>query len=85
MIGVVEAWGRVEIHRSGFRAQFARPYAIAAHSAYLGTDKGRSVARIAEAHEARVAVADNLGDLVAYCRKAGLGMEPRAVSRLLRS
>ncbi len=28
VIGLVEAWGRIELHRQGFRAEFARPVAF---------------------------------------------------------
>lgn len=32
LAGVVEAWGRIELHREGFRAEFARPVAFLAPS-----------------------------------------------------
>jgi hypothetical protein len=32
LVGVVEAWGQIEIHEDGFRAQFARPILLIASS-----------------------------------------------------
>ena len=54
LIGIAEAWGSVELHATGFRAQYARPHALGVHRAYLESEQGRVIAQVAEAYEALV-------------------------------
>lgn len=82
--GVVEAWGRVEVHESGFRAEFARPYALCVRRAVVGTDWGNLVERLARSHGAEVIVVDSPDDLLEQCRARNLGLSEDAVSELLR-
>src|SRR5262249_2141121 len=39
--GVVDAWGRVEVHGGGFRAEFARPRLLFEPAAHLLSAEGR--------------------------------------------
>ncbi len=81
--GIVEAWGRVEVHRDGFRAQHARPAVLVLPSAAVGSDYETTVRRLAEQHRAEVAVVPNPQELERYCRERNLGLSPGAVAKLL--
>ena len=77
--GVVEAGGAVEVHRDGFRAERARPYAFfltpRANAALIG--------RLAEAYRAEVVRAAGADDVLAWCRERGLGLDAAVVDDLL--
>ena len=68
--GLVEAWGRVEVHETGFRAQFARPVALILHRDQAGTDWGELVGKVARAYRAEV--------LLVRTTRGGGGVLPRA-------
>jgi hypothetical protein len=34
MVGAIVAWGRMEVHKDGFRAQYAEPVALAYHPSF---------------------------------------------------
>ena len=53
VIGAIEAWGRIEVHASGFRAERARP--IALYRCRTGHEpSGREIERLAAAYGARI-------------------------------
>jgi hypothetical protein len=81
--GLIEAWGRVEVHETGFRAEFARPVALIMRHHEIGTDWGGLVERLADAHRAEVLVLENPQELVDHCRSLDLGLSARAVAELL--
>ena len=81
--GVVEAWGRVQLHREGFRARYARPTVLILPRAAVGTGHEATIRRLAAAHRAEVAVVGRAGDLERYCRERDLGLSPAAVGDLL--
>lgn len=77
--GVVEARGGVELHREGFRAAQARPFAlILAPGANAGL-----IGRLAGAYDAEVVPAGGPGAVLDWCRARGLGLEPAVVDELL--
>lgn len=81
--GIVEAWGRVEVHETGFRAEFARPVALILHLQQSGTDWGELVGKIARAYGADVLVVSRPGEVAEYCRQHDLGLDPGTVAELL--
>lgn len=81
--GIVEAWGRVEVYETGFRAQFARPVALILHRDQLGTDWGELVERIARAYRADVLIVSRSGEVTEYCREHDLGLAPGTVAELV--
>ncbi len=81
--GIVEAWGRVQLHREGFRARYARPTVLILPRAAVGTGHEATIRRLAAAHRAEVAVVAGAGDLERYCRERDLGLSPAAVGDLL--
>jgi hypothetical protein len=82
--GVIAAWGRVEVHEQGFRAQSARLAAILTAGAWDHSAYGD--ARRAVALEYDVPVVPVLGDpeeVVASCRERWPGLTPELVDTLL--
>jgi hypothetical protein len=77
--GVVEAAGAIELQDDGFRAQRARPYAIAVTP---GGNRARA-RRLADRYDAQVAEVDGPAGLVAWCRERGLGLDEATLARLL--
>jgi hypothetical protein len=82
-LGLVEAWGRVEVHADGFRAERARPLALLLLSSQRGSGYEATVRRLALAHRADVIEIGDAGDLLRHCRERGLGLSPEAVGDLL--
>jgi hypothetical protein len=77
--GVVEARGAIELHREGFRAEQARPFA-------LMKAPGRNAAlvdRLATAYDAEAVPVSGPDAIVDWCRSRGLGLEPDVVDELL--
>jgi hypothetical protein len=77
--GVVEAAGAIELQDDGFRAQRARPYAIAVTP---GANAARA-RRIAARYDAQIAEVDGPAGLVAWCRERGLGLDESTLTDLL--
>ncbi|HZB77016.1 MAG TPA: hypothetical protein VE526_12375 [Solirubrobacteraceae bacterium] len=77
--GVVEAGGAVEVHRDGFRAERARPFAF-----FLAPPANAAlVGRLAEAYHAEVVPARGPDAVLAWCRERGLGLDAAVVDELL--
>jgi hypothetical protein len=83
VVGLVEAWGRVHVHAEGFRAQYAKPKAIALLGASIDSEYGRFLAGLAAAHRAELIQEPNLQALVARCLSERIGLGPSTVARLL--
>ena len=78
VIGLIEAWGNVELHADGFRAEHAR---IRLLLLTRGADE-RKLRELAARHGADV-FAGTLEDLLAHARAQGLAMDERTVDALL--
>ncbi len=80
--GVIEAWGRIEVHWEGFRAEHARPVALFADPG--GSPQHRRVIEaLADSYRADVVQVADVGDLEAYCRALPGKLGPRALEELL--
>jgi hypothetical protein len=82
VFGVVAAWGEVELHESGFRAEYARPHALllpADHS----DGYARRVRALAASHDAEVWEVDSGHQLHRRCVEQNLGLSEAAVAELL--
>jgi hypothetical protein len=77
--GVVEARGAIEVHRDGFRAERARPFALMlpprANSALAG--------RLAAVYDAELVPIEGPDAILAWCRARDIGLEPAVVDELL--
>jgi hypothetical protein len=81
--GIVEAWGRIELHREGFRAEYARPIAFVLPSLEEDTEWAVRLARAAEAHRVPVLELSGPEALVTHCVDTGLGLSRATVSDLV--
>ncbi|MGH2968795.1 MAG: hypothetical protein ACRDK0_06985, partial [Solirubrobacteraceae bacterium] len=77
--GIAEAHGAIELHRDGFRAERARPYALA----LVPGRNARLVRRLAAVYGAQVFEADGSDGVLAWCRAHELGLEGPVVTDLL--
>jgi len=77
--GVIEASGAIEVHRGGFRAERARPYALLVAPRVNAGLAGR----LAAAYDAELVRVDGPGAVLDWCRERGLGLEPAVVDSLL--
>jgi hypothetical protein len=82
--GVIEAWGRVHVHGEGFRAQYARPVALARIGFPPDSPYGSLIAKLAGPHRAEVVHVRDAAGLTELCAERGLGLDPHAVRALLR-
>jgi hypothetical protein len=77
--GVVEAWGDVELHESGFRAAYGRPYALILQP---GRNE-RLIRELATEYRADVIELRKPDELLAHCRARKLGLDEAVVDELL--
>jgi hypothetical protein len=77
--GVVEANGPAEVHEDGFRAEQARPYAL------VLTPRANPslIRRLARRYGVPVVEVHGPGELLAWCRERGLGLDEDVVASLL--
>ncbi len=77
--GILEAWGAVEVHEDGFRAEAGRPHTLVVapgrYEAWI-----RELAAVYRAEVLRVRHAD---ELLADCERRGLGLAPAVVEDLI--
>jgi len=83
VVGIVEAWGRVQVHREGFRAEHARPVALLLIGPDRASDYGRMLEDIAIAHRAKLLESEGALVLERYCRANRIGISPEAVEALI--
>jgi hypothetical protein len=81
--GIVEAWGVVQVHSEGFRAQYARPTALALVGDPWKSEYGQLVAKLADTHRAEVIELGEISGLAEHCEHAGFGLSRRTVTELL--
>ena len=77
--GILEAWGTVELHADGFRAERGRPHALV----LLPRGNPALLERLAAFYDARLLVLRGPRALGAYCQDQGLGMSASTVTGLL--
>jgi hypothetical protein len=83
VVGIVEAWGKVQVHREGFRAEYARPVALLLIGPERASDYGRMLEDIAIAHRAQLLESEGAPALEAHCRANRIGISPQAVEALI--
>lgn len=77
--GVVEARGAIEVHRDGFRAERARPFALMV----LPRANAALAGRLATAYDAELVPVEGPDAILDWCRARGVGLEPAVVDELL--
>lgn len=82
--GVVEAWGRVELHAGGFRAKYARPLALFVSPLHLVGFEGRQqVEVLAARYRAQLVELPEPAMAAGWCARRGLGLDQDVVADLL--
>jgi hypothetical protein len=81
--GIVEAWGTVEVHKEGFRAEYARPFALILPRELAGTDVGALIEQLATRYDCQVLELDGHRSLYAFCERHNLGLSVPVVRDLL--
>ena len=83
VIGIVEAWGQVELHRDGFRAEYARPHAFVVFRSVPDPAHEARTLALAKAHGVAVLRVDGASTLHRHCVEQGLGMSDETVRELV--
>ncbi len=83
VLGIVEAWGAVHVHREGFRAQYARPVSLVLLGSPRSSEFGRLVADLAISHHAQLLEFAGPRALVDHCEAEGIGIPRSTVEPLL--
>jgi hypothetical protein len=81
--GLVEAWGRVEIHSEGFRAEYARPLALLVMGLPRHGEYHDVAAAAAAAYRVDLLDLESPAQVVAHCRNHDLGLSREVVRSLL--
>lgn len=82
VLGVVEAWGRVELHPSGFRAEHARPLALFAPAGLVPGERQR-LADLAGRYRCELVELASPDELERCCAARGWGLDEATVARLV--
>jgi hypothetical protein len=77
--GVVEAWGDVEVHETGFRAAYGRPHALVLQPGR----NARLIRELASDYRADVIELRKPQELLAHCQAHKLGLDESVVDELL--
>ncbi len=80
--GVIEAAGRLEVHRVGFRAERARPVALVAGRRWPSHAR-EAVEELAGLYAAEVLEATDASQVLGYCRERGGVLDMPQLDRLL--
>jgi hypothetical protein len=77
--GIVEARGPAEVHEEGFRAERARASALV----LTPRANAKLIRRLAKRYDAEIVEVRGPGELLAWCRERGLGLDEQVVAQLL--
>lgn len=84
LIGVVEAWGKLEVHEDGFRAQFARPILLVAGTPEAGRET-ETLDRVAAEYRCFAVRVASVGDLRTLFGEVSGALDPSFVEELTSS
>jgi hypothetical protein len=77
--GILQAFGAVEVHADGFRAERGRPHTLV----LLPGRNPRLLERLAETYDVELLRLDGPKALIAHCRERGLGLSRHVVEELV--
>ena len=83
ILGVIEAWGRVELHATGFRAERARPIALFVVADETTLAEVRVLHQVAERYECELIELQARGEIEAECRRRDWGLGREVVAELV--
>ena len=84
LTGIVEAWGRIELHEGGFRAQYARPILVFEPAFHL-VDLAQlaNVAAVSRRYGAPVVPMPKAEHAKEWCSRQGYGLSSETVAELI--
>lgn len=85
VVGVIEAWGRVELHRTGFRAERARPIALFAFVNATTLADARELRGTADRYGCELLELPGRREIEAECARRGWGLSREVVRELVPS
>ena len=81
VMGIVEAWGRIEVHEDGFRAEYARPHSLVLFTDSSPDDYAEILAGPRRGPTGRRDPRPGGGSLVGYCAESAPGWtRPRSAA-----
>lgn len=88
VVGLVEAWGKIEVHRDGFRAQYAKPVAFVFKAGdrtnrWLGDPYASHLTELAERCDAKVIHADDPTAVPRWLEENGSELAKESVEKLV--
>ena len=83
ILGVIEAWGRVELHADGFRAEYARPVALFAVADETTVAQARVLGRVTERYACELIELEARLEIEAECARRGWGLSREVVAGLV--
>ena len=84
VVGVIEAWGRIEVHWSGFRAEWASPVALFLEAG-AAPERRRTIEALAASYGVSIIEIDDEAAFAAHCFSLPGGLDPVWVEQLLSS
>lgn len=81
--GLVQAWGCVQLHQTGFRAQWAQPTCLFLIGHEPDTEIGELMTRLASAHDVEVRCFADLAEARSKTARGRIGLSRQTVSDLL--
>ncbi len=88
-VGLIKAWGTIEVHEDGFRAEYARPEALILVEDPRGAGLNRvhveQCKRLADAYDVPILEFEDVSGFEDHCRIHGLGLAERTVEDLFLS
>ncbi len=84
LTGVIEAWGRIELHEDGFRAQYARPVVVFEPAFHLAAlDQLANLAAVSRRYGAPIVAMPKAEHAKEWCRQHGYGLSEQTVAELI--
>jgi hypothetical protein len=83
LFGTVRAWGCLQLHAEGFRAQWAEPESLFLVGASRRSEYGEVVVELAAVHGAEVWEVETMQEALRRCALEGVGLARRTVATLL--
>ena len=83
VLGVIEAWGRVELHAGGFRAERARPIALFAIADETTLAEARALRQVAARYRCELIHLETRHEIERECGRRGWGLAQGVVEELV--
>ena len=76
VMGIVEAWGRIEVHEDGMRAEYARPHSLLLFTESFPPDYAEILGVLARTYRVPILEVEDAEAVVSYCADSAPGNGP---------